>query len=321
MFKSTDKDFVEMSLSTTRFLGRQHTGEEFLNLLSRYDGIYVPEKWDTEEKTTRAFDRSSSSDVLRVWTAPEKTQYLFFDRKRPVETQMFLRIRRFARAKFNDFSTNLRDGYLEGSDRIQEFLTFTAEVCTILSADHCYISHIVPSQRQFSSMTLAERLPGIYWANFFGRPYIDFFGREKLLAAPCHEAREIGDDLILLLTADSPYRGELFENDEVARRLKQYLNQNAFPGPNFPGEPCSVPQFDFSDVRDGAIPTEHEGPAEKIRRIRSDLEARGYQLLSDSEGRLTFRGSDGTIVAIDVITASVSVDTTGTLLEKPDGSH
>jgi hypothetical protein len=80
-----------------------------------------------------------------------------------------------------------------------------------------------------------QRLSGIYWANFFGRPYITFFGREKLLASPC-TVREINDDLILLLTAESPLQREMMENDAVTD-----LNQNAFAGPRFPDEKCTVP--------------------------------------------------------------------------------
>ena len=51
MFTDQDENFVEVQLSTTTFLGRQYIGERFADALCRYDRSYLPEKWDTEERT------------------------------------------------------------------------------------------------------------------------------------------------------------------------------------------------------------------------------------------------------------------------------
>jgi hypothetical protein len=169
-------------------------------------------------------------------------------------------------------------------------------------------------------LTPAERLPGIYWANFFGRPYVEFFGREKLLATPCYEVREINDDLILLLTAESLNAAEMIESDEVVNQVKEYLNQNAFAGPNFPEEPCAVPKFNFGDVRwTTDLPVE-ESPEEKLIRLRTDLEAKGYELIDEKNGRLVFRGDDNSVVLIDKDKAEISVDMTGEFLLKNDSA-
>ena len=135
-----------------------------------------------------------------------------------------------------------------------------------------------PGKRQSPILTPAERLPGIFWANFFGRPYIEFFGREKLLAAPSTNAHVITDNLLLLLTAESPFEKEVLDSAEVENSVKSYLNQNAFAGPNFPDEPCAVPTFDFSDVRWGEEEEEEEveSTKDKLARLRSDFEAKGY---------------------------------------------
>lgn len=310
MFRDKDKDYIQMDLSTTRYLARQDVVERFLDLLAHYGGVYIPERWDTQERSRRIFERASLPDIMMEWTLPQKRQYIFFHRKRPIEIQMFLRLERFAHAKFNDFTAYIRDKYFDAPGKVEEFLRFAIDLSSIISADYGFISHAKQECRQSPVLTPAERLPGIYWANFFGRPYIEFFGREKLLATPCYEVREISDDLILLLTADNPYRSEMVESDEVVNHIKEYLGKKAFAGPRFPDEPCEVPQFDFSDLRFETEPQPEESAVEKLARIRSEFEAKGYELIKESSGRLTLRAKDGSVAVFDINTGEVSLDTT-----------
>lgn len=310
MFLDKDRDYLTVNLHSTRYLGKQDILERFLELLSRYNGVYLPQKWDTDERAKRVYDRSNLSDLIKEWTIPKKTQFIFFSTKKPVEVQMYFRFERHARAKFNDFSLYIRDKHFDDRNRIKDFVSFVLEVASIISADYGLISHATQERRQSPVLTPGERLPGIYWANFFGRPYIDFFGREKLLATPCHEVREINENLILLLTAESPYSSEMLDNDNVVNRVRAYLNQNAFPGPRFPDEPCAVPKFDFSDLRVGteqpAVP-----PKERLNRIRLELEAKGNKLIEQSESHLKFRGEGDSIILVDAKTGTISLDMTG----------
>ena len=107
----------------------------------------------------------------------------------------------------------------------------------------------------------------------------------------------------------------MINSDEVVNQVKAYLNQNAFAGPNFPDEPCAVPEFNFGDVRWSAEPPVEESPDEKLARLRTDLQAKGYKLIEEKDGRLIFRGDDKSIVIVDKDKAEVSVDLTGEFLE------
>jgi len=320
MFWENEKDYLVARLSTTRYLGREDVAKQFLNLLFRHGGIYVPDKWDTEERTRRIFDPAELQQVVTEWTSSEDIRYLFFYRSRPTEIQMCIRLARFAHAKFNDFSLRIRNNYFEDANALEEFLTFVVELCSTFSVDYGLIAQSVQERLQSPVLTPTERLPGVYWANFFGRPYIDFFGREKLLATPCCEVREISDNLILLLTADSPFRPEMLESNEVVNGIKKFLNQNAFPGPNFPDEECAVPEFDFRDVRWGPEATDQKSPEEKLLQARLELEGKGYDLIGESPRTLMFRGADGSVALLDVKTRELSLDVTGTSLSESDPS-
>jgi len=324
MFTDKDQNYVKVELDSTQYFGRKPIGVQFIDLLFRYEGIYLPERWDTEDRARlrRSFDRSCLPELIEEWTRSEEWKTLFFTRKRPSQIDLTVDIQRHRRAKFNEFSAYIHENYFKSAAQEKELLNFAIDMSLITRTDYGFIAHKKQERRQSPILTPAERLPGIYWVNFFGRPYIEFFGREKLLATPCYEVREINENLLLLLTAEGLNAPEIIESDEVVNQIKEYLNQNAFAGPNFPEEPCAVPQFNFGDVRWAArdLPVE-ASPDEKLIRLRTDLQAKGYELLEEKDGRLVFRGEDNSIVLVDTDRAEISVDMTGEFLTKTDSAN
>jgi hypothetical protein len=298
MFLENELDFVTADLYTTRFLGKLETAIPFLALMRRYGGVFAPERWDTKENTRRPFAFESLSALIEEWTTTKNTHYLFFTRTHPVEIQIALSINRFARAKFNTCRVYIRDEYLRSTDNLQEFLDFVLDLSCLFQVDYGYVGHERQVKLQSPPWTPAERLPGIFWANLFGRPYIDFFGRDKLLSSPSYKAVQHKQDLIMLLSAPSPLADEMLTISDEVRHLKNYLNNNAFAGPRFPAEPCFVPQFDFGDVRNV---NESQAQATSVgHNIWDTLEASGYKLISESGKQLTFRGTDNSVVIVDL---------------------
>lgn len=49
MFSNDKDNFVKVELDTTFYLGRQHVAEQFCDLLVKYNGVYLPEQWDTQQ--------------------------------------------------------------------------------------------------------------------------------------------------------------------------------------------------------------------------------------------------------------------------------
>lgn len=64
---------------------------------------------------------------------------------------------------------------------------------------------------------LDESLPGLYWLNFFGNPYLDLIGRDRLLSVPAHDVREISNGVFVGLDA-SPMKwvSEAYRTTEEA---------------------------------------------------------------------------------------------------------
>lgn len=88
-------------------------------------------------------------------------------------------------------------------------------------------------------------LPGIFWANFFGPDYVDWFGREKFDRLPCYRLEELPDGGRLILTSPSPL--EYDASGETQETIKSYLGRPAFGDVQHPERPT------ISPFRDGLI--------------------------------------------------------------------
>lgn len=87
-------------------------------------------------------------------------------------------------------------------------------------------------------LTIASRqlkmyIPDLYWQTYFGRPYIDMFGRERLLSAPVFKSEELSDGLIRLQLTES--LDDMHTNHDlimkVREKVKQHLKKDAFFNP------------------------------------------------------------------------------------------
>lgn len=105
---------------------------------------------------------------------------------------------------------------------------------------------------------LDRHLPGVFWVQFLGPLYIDFFGKERILNAPCHSKKMLPKGGVLLQTAQFPTGQEVAADRESEKALREYLGHDRFNGIS---EPASIfrsrrvrkntPVFDFSEVRRG----------------------------------------------------------------------
>jgi hypothetical protein len=308
MFLQDQGDYIEARFFSTRYLGRLSNSRAILAVLERQANVVRPDHWGTDERTRFTFDQRSWRKIEEEWTQETAMKEICFGRKRP-ELLLCFSIERFPRAKFNDVALYVRAKILKTQEHVDELLDFSKDLCSTIQADYGFIAHTIQERRQSPVLTPAERLPGVYWANFFGRPYLEFFGRQKLLSTSCYRVRDINETLVLLQTAERPDSAEMLKNDLIVNSVKKYLNQNAFAGPKFPDEACSLPIFDFNDVRShSAIFSETDDLS--ISRLRHDLESRGYTLVSEVDGQLNFRDSDGSWLSIDVDKKEIVADLT-----------
>jgi hypothetical protein len=93
-------------------------------------------------------------------------------------------------------------------------------------------------------------LEDIYWFNYFGRVYVDFIGRERLMAAGWARVEEIGDGLACYATETLGDSHARERRTCIANALEEFVWS-----PGCKAEDKRVPVFDFSEQL-AALPAE-----------------------------------------------------------------
>ena len=90
------------------------------------------------------------------------------------------------------------------------------------------ITHEDPKERQHVAGSLETRMPGIFWCNYFGKKYIDFFGENQIRSAPWYKVEKIEDKVSIGYLDESPMSQPILENDIIANKIKVHLGLDSF---------------------------------------------------------------------------------------------
>jgi hypothetical protein len=116
-----------------------------------------------------------------------------------------------------------------------------------------------------SNRHIMKYLPDIYAIVVFGKPYINFFGKDKILSSPCYKVEELPNGFIKIQLGDYIFgeRGSKESLKDVRQAVKSHLNINAFFDPKLPQDhKYNVPEFDLSEIRAPIeLPTIENNPA------------------------------------------------------------
>lgn len=94
---------------------------------------------------------------------------------------------------------------------------------------------------------LWRSLPGLYWLNYFGAPYVRMIGREKLLSAPAQHVREVGQGVLIAL-ADSPDAWDTDDYRQREQRVIEHLGKQFFFSRHDPERQTIAPEFHLGDA-------------------------------------------------------------------------
>jgi hypothetical protein len=117
-----------------------------------------------------------------------------------------------------------------------------------------YISHEVPENRQHVTGTLETRMPGVFWCNYFGSIYVNFFGKDKLLNGPWFKTEQLNSGAIVTYLANEPNK-DILQSDELEMKAKHYLGIDSFGDQEeqkkdiFKNQIKRVPKLEMPDLR------------------------------------------------------------------------
>ena len=89
---------------------------------------------------------------------------------------------------------------------------------------------------------LVDYLPGLYWLNYLGPPYVDLIGFDRLLSAPAYEVKEIAGGVLLALAADADeWQSPEYQAREAA--VIEHIGKKYFFSRSDPDRETVAPDF------------------------------------------------------------------------------
>jgi hypothetical protein len=219
----------------------------FFALLRQHLPKACPKEFHRHENEPFAFTEANLNHFIELWWHGT----LFWEAKRPkVYGHAFLGTMQEHTGILHLFETRLAD-----DSACCEFLL---EASCRLHADYAFIHALgnppfSPEEKWFNGATppgLKYSLPCIPWAACYGLPYLDLFGKEKLLSLPVQETREVGQDLVFCQLTNRlldvvENRGLMQERQEA---VYQQLGRDVFLDPHDPDRLGRVPEFQIPVV-------------------------------------------------------------------------
>jgi hypothetical protein len=195
---------------------------------------FMPKKFDVFQPLKRNYSPSDISEVIDVWMNDKMNQECL--KEEYAEGLLLMKASSRSKASymvtwknentihFNFFSFSVNTEYLKQKNNLDKFLDLSKEFIHLLEpVQGEIVNESFPGA--FKPLDLTIRHPELQWMNFFGKPYIDLFGKEKLLSAPAYRVESLGSNVIAIQTTDN-----VFEPipDTVREKIKRYLGENAF---------------------------------------------------------------------------------------------
>jgi len=154
----------------------------------------------------------------------------FYARAGPSRVELAAHWARPAQSGPNGFTMTFAKSTLEAPDRLEAAIDGFLAVCRALQPDYgnasAHLGSTLPGP--------PEALTDVFWLNYFGRPYVDLFGRETLLGAPALWVRDLAEGVALSI-AETPWESSAPAALRRARDIKKALGADAFLDPRAPG--------------------------------------------------------------------------------------
>ncbi len=249
---------IIMVIYTTKHIGTAEYIQRFLSVLEKYD--ILPDKIGEYEPLKKAY---SLNEAIKMWKnsppfvpdrrrgdliGKKKEPNIRFDAMWNIGESAIVNylILWFTRKSFNQCRNIIENLY--------------KDLITALDSMYGYISDFIVEARQHVTGTIAERMNGIFWCNYFGKVYVDFFGKDRILSAPWFKTELLDNKGIITYLTREPNDKQLIESPVLEDKLKEYLGKDSFGDveewkkanilpPNDDTQYRNVPKLDLSEIR------------------------------------------------------------------------
>lgn len=213
--------------------------------------LWCPDRWDITERTRHAFNVKNFSDMLSIW---KERKGIFFKRKYP---KYWISLEWWSNAKLpGRFSMGLDEKFFHETSQTNSFLDFAKDIFIWGNMLYGFICHQNDYEKKnilrkptmineklvtVGGVNPLESLSGIYWGNFFGKDYVQWFGTKKIESTPCYGLEKIGTNGLLVISSESPLDYENPTTIQKEKSILDYLDKDTFFNIENPTKKCITP--------------------------------------------------------------------------------
>ena len=261
---------LKLTIETDADLGTRQRAEGVLGVLC--GGRFAPERFGEHEPLRGKFDPAHPGPLIEAWLGkairPDYwTGTVFLRRKKAVPYFATIRWVR-GQAKMNVLTLTVPQKSVSAKV-VKEVLNLGRDLFEAVDGQFGYVcdrmeyltknvsgwwEHPETGRVQGGRHLGTDRsqhLPGLYWANFFGTSYVDFFSESRLKAAPTWSGERLPGGSWLLLTAAAPEHWESPETALIETQVREHLGDDAFFDIGNPDRRTVAPKLRFTRTLGG----------------------------------------------------------------------
>jgi hypothetical protein len=257
-------------LRDTEFASK--SSERLLQFIANYDhGFYCPEKCNVYEPIRDTFKPSDLSIPIR-WLS-QASGRVIMKKLKPFKYEGFVENHRFSNHWINNnkvpeprpadpiFLTEwclwFQIKLLEIKP-IDEIVRFFIDLYLVSEGDYGFLTmqedhenknYLImtdPNGETYSSFigdSLEQCLPGVYWANIFGRLYVKWFGENKFRTLPCYRRDRLSDGSYYVQCSNDLFYYKKTDVVSYEKEIINHLGKDAFFDIREPDKICQVPEY------------------------------------------------------------------------------
>jgi len=232
-----EREEIKQTFWTKKEIKDEIVGKRLVHLLIERDDELKPTYWYGGKYENKKIDNETSklfTEALLDDTAIngflQYTQYAFTNNDRKKRDFNFDIHFGGAGCEYNIFSFRISHEYFTNQERLDKFLTLSREIILLLNPFYGKIHDIGDGLKGVSNNQtygVLEKVPRIFWGNYFGDIYIERIGEEKLLSCKAYKIEKIGNGIYIQLTK-SPLEFETNECKQARKKLESYIGKQHF---------------------------------------------------------------------------------------------
>jgi hypothetical protein len=256
-----NKKAIEVSLYSYYDLSTGDAKVKLLQILLKHGSIFVPDRVRTGQGMQRFAPPTVEGWIDKIlWPRRdiENPQWFEARRSKPYHVDMHLgwapEVAHTGR--FGFFLTIELDFLQSKEEAWTKFWKLTKD---LYLWSHAVVGAIHDAEESSQILHLPNCLPNPLWGNFYGPEYVDMFGHQRVLHAPCHSIELLPDGGVFLTLSRDISRAQRIRLKSEIRQLKEYLGPDAFDCDTKEG----IPHFRFRErtiersLREMFIPRRH----------------------------------------------------------------